>query len=115
MNVTTSPIMRQFLALKREIPTDAILLFRLGDFYETFGEDAAVSSAITGAQLTVRGGTQMCGFPAYRLDTFLAKFIRVGKTVAIADYSETAKRGKLTRREIIRLVTPGTAGEEGVE
>lgn len=107
MNVTTSPIMRQFLALKREIPTGAILLFRLGDFYETFGEDAAVSSAITGAQLTVRGGTQTCGFPAYRLDTFLAKFIRTGKTVAIADYAEVAHKGKLARREITRVIHPG--------
>ena len=107
MNVTTSPLMRQFLALKREIPTGVILLFRLGDFYETFGEDATVSAPILGTTLTVRNGRPMCGFPAYRLDTFLAKFIRVGKTVAIADCAEDAHKGGLTRREITRIISPG--------
>lgn len=75
---------------------------RLGDFCEMFGEDAIIASPILGATLTTRGDTQMCGIPYHALDTYLAKLIRCGKTVAIAELI-----GDNGRREVTRIVKPG--------
>ena len=84
-----------------------LLLVRLGDFYEAFGEDATVASPILGVTLTMRGGRPMCGFPYYSVDTYLAKLIRAGKTVALCDYAEDPATAKgLVRREITRVITP---------
>ncbi len=107
--------MRQYLALKREIPKGAILMFRLGDFYEMFGEDALVASPILGATLTQRNGSPMCGVPYHALNSYLAKLIRAGKTAALCDQVEDPKFAKgLVRREITRIVTPGTVTEDGL-
>ena len=108
-------MMRQYLALKREIPQGAILMFRLGDFYEMFGEDALVASPILGATLTQRNGSPMCGVPYHALNSYLAKLIRAGKTAALCDQVEDPKFAKgLVRREITRIVTPGTVTEDGL-
>ncbi len=108
-------MMRQYLALKREIPQGAILMFRLGDFYEMFGEDALVASPILGATLTQRNGSPMCGVPYHALNSYLAKLIRAGKTAALCDQVENPKFAKgLVRREITRIVTPGTVTEDGL-
>lgn len=108
-------MMRQYLAMKREIPAGAILMFRLGDFYEMFGEDAISVSPILGATLTHRNGLPMCGVPYHALDTYLAKLIRAGRTAALCDQVEDPKTAKgLVRREIVRIVTPGTVMEEGL-
>ncbi len=108
-------MMRQYLALKREIPEGAILMFRLGDFYEMFGEDALVASPILGATLTQRNGSPMCGVPYHALNSYLAKLIRAGKTAALCDQVEDPKFAKgLVRREITRIVTPGTVTEDGL-
>ena len=110
-----TPMQRQYLALKREIPPGAILMFRLGDFYEMFGEDAVVASPILGATLTHRGSQPMCGVPYHALNSYLAKLIRAGKTVALCDQVEDPKTAKgLVRREITRIVTPGTVTEDGL-
>ena len=110
-----TPMMRQYLALKREIPEGAILMFRLGDFYEMFGEDAVVASPILGATLTRRGTQQMCGVPFHALNSYLAKLIRAGKTAALCDQVEDPKTAKgLVRREITRIVTPGTVIESNM-
>ena len=110
-----TPMMRQYLALKREIPSGAILMFRLGDFYEMFGEDAAIASPILGATLTKRGDLPMCGVPYHAIDGYLAKLIRAGKTAALCDQVEDPKLAKgLVRREITRIVTPGTVTEDGL-
>ncbi len=110
-----TPMMRQYLALKREIPAGAILMFRLGDFYEMFGEDAIVASPIIGATLTRRGDMPMCGVPYHSLDSYLAKLIRAGRTAALCDQVEDPKLAKgLVRREITRIVTPGTVTEDGL-
>ncbi len=106
---------RQYLALKREVPSGAILMFRLGDFYEMFGEDAVLAAPILGATLTRRGNQAMCGVPHHALNTYLAKLIRAGKTAALVDQVEDPKTAKgLVRREITRVVTPGTITEEGL-
>jgi len=110
-----TPMMRQYLAMKREIPQGAILMFRLGDFYEMFGEDAIVASPILGATLTRRGAQPMCGVPYHALNAYLAKLIRAGKTAALCDQVEDPKTAKgLVRREITRIVTPGTVTEDGL-
>lgn len=110
-----TPMMRQYLAMKREIPQGAILMFRLGDFYEMFGEDAVVASPILGATLTHRGSQPMCGVPYHALNAYLAKLIRAGRTAALCDQVEDPKTAKgLVRREITRIVTPGTVTEDGL-
>src|SRR5574344_3062595 len=110
-----TPVMRQYLAIKREVPRGAILMFRLGDFYEMFGEDAVVAAPILGATLTRRGSQPMCGIPYHALNAYLAKAIRAGKTVALVNQVEDPKTAKgLVRREVTRIVTPGTVTEDGL-
>ena len=116
-NIELTPMQRQYRAIKRELPPGAILMFRLGDFYEMFGEDAVVASPILGATLTQRAGQQMCGIPYHALDAYLAKLIRAGKTAALCDQMEdprTVQKGAIVRREVTRIVTPGTVTEDGL-
>ena len=108
-------MMRQYLAIKREVPEGAIVMFRLGDFYEMFGEDAVVAAPIMGATLTRRGNQPMCGVPYHALNTYLAKLIRAGKTAALCEQVEDPKTAKgLVRREVTRIITPGTVTEDGL-
>ncbi|MBR1935762.1 MAG: DNA mismatch repair protein MutS [Muribaculaceae bacterium] len=107
-----TPMMKQFFEMKEKHP-DAILLFRVGDFYETYGEDAIVASEIMDITLTRRsnggsGATEMAGFPHHALDTYLPRLVRAGKRVAICDQLEDPKlTKKLVKRGITELVTPG--------
>ena len=115
MAAELTPMMRQYLAIKREVPGGAIVMFRLGDFYEMFGEDAIVAAPILGATLTHRGDQPMCGVPYHALNSYLAKLIRAGKTAALCDQVEDPKLAKgLVRREVTRIVTPGTVTEDGL-
>ncbi len=108
-------MMRQYLAIKREVPEGAIVMFRLGDFYEMFGEDAVVAAPIMGATLTRRNNQPMCGVPHHALNTYLAKLIRAGKTAALCEQVEDPKTAKgLVRREVTRIITPGTVTEDGL-
>ena len=108
-------MMRQYLRIKSEIPRGAILMFRLGDFYEMFGEDAITASPVLGATLTHRGNQPMCGVPYHALNTYLSKLIRAGMTAALCDQVEDPKSAKgLVRREVTRIVTPGTVTEDGL-
>ena len=108
-------MMRQYLTIKREVPQGAIVMFRLGDFYEMFGEDAVIAAPILGATLTHRGDQPMCGVPYHALNSYLAKLIRAGKTAALCDQVEDPKTAKgLVRREVTRIVTPGTVTEDGL-
>ncbi len=111
-----TPMMKQFFDLKAKHP-DAVLLFRCGDFYETYCEDAVTASRILGITLTRRsnGGTEMAGFPHHALDTYLPKLVRAGKRVAICDQLEDPKlTKKLVKRGITELVTPGVAMSDNV-
>ena len=115
MAAELTPMMRQYLAIKREVPVGAIVMFRLGDCYEMFGEDAVIASPILGATLTHRGDQPMCGVPYHALNSYLAKLIRAGKTAALCDQVEDPKTAKgLVRREVTRIVTPGTVTEDGL-
>jgi len=108
-----TPMFRQYRALKRQHP-DAILLFRMGDFYEMFEEDAKRASRLLELTLTARGkGTQnvvpMCGFPHHQLESYTARLVRANQRVAICDQVEDPRQAKgLVRREVVRMVTPGT-------
>ena len=114
-----TPMMQQHDDIKREHP-DAILLFRVGDFYETFAEDAISASEILGITLTRRGNgpdgpIAMAGFPHHALDTYLPKLVRAGKRVAICDQLENPKETKsLVRRGITELVTPGVSINDNI-
>ncbi len=115
-----TPMMRQFFELKAKHP-DAILLFRCGDFYETYCDDAVEASKILGITLTRRNngsgerGSEMAGFPHHALDTYLPKLVRAGKRVAICDQLEDPKlTKKLVKRGITELVTPGVAMSDNV-
>ena len=116
-----TPMMKQFFDLKAKHP-DAVLLFRCGDFYETYCEDAVTASRILGITLTRRGNgaggkteTEMAGFPHHALDTYLPKLVRAGKRVAICDQLEDPKlTKKLVKRGITELVTPGVAMADNV-
>ena len=118
-DVVLTPMMKQFFELKAKHP-DAIMLFRCGDFYETYSEDAIVASEILGITLTKRANGQgksveMAGFPHHALDTYLPKLIRAGKRVAICDQLEDPKlTKKLVKRGITELVTPGVAINDNV-
>ena len=115
-----TPMMKQFFDLKAKHP-DALLLFRCGDFYETYCDDAVIAAQILGITLTKRNngagvkGDEMAGFPHHALDTYLPKLIRAGKRVAICDQLEDPKlTKKLVKRGITELVTPGVAMSDNV-
>ena len=114
-----TPMMKQFFDFKAKYP-EALLLFRCGDFYETYCEDAIIASRILGITLTHRSngynkGDEMAGFPHHALDTYLPKLIRAGKRVAICDQLEDPKLAKkLVKRGITELVTPGVAMQDTV-
>ena len=104
-----TPMMRQYIDAKNTIPHDAVLLFRLGDFYEEFFEDAEKVSSALDLVLTRRQGVPMCGFPHHALDSYLAKLIAKGFKVAIAEQMEDPRDAKgIVKREITRIITPGT-------
>lgn len=112
-----TPLMKQYYSTKAKYP-DAILLYRMGDFYETFGEDAITTSRILGITLTKRssgspGTVELAGFPYHAIDTYLPKLVRAGQRVAICEQLEDPKKTKfLVKRGVIELVTPGVSYSE---
>lgn len=114
-----TPLMKQYNQIKVKYP-DAILLFRVGDFYETFGQDAVKAARILGILLTKRGAgsaseTELAGFPHHSLHTYLPKLVRAGQRVAICDQLEDPKlTKKIVKRGVTELVTPGVALTDGV-
>ncbi|AXO80306.1 DNA mismatch repair protein MutS [Olleya aquimaris] len=109
-----TPLMKQYNTIKAKYP-DALLLFRVGDFYETFGEDAVKSAGILGITLTKRGAgsdseTELAGFPHHSINTYLPKLVKAGERVAICDQLEDPKQTKsIVKRGVTELVTPGVA------
>ena len=118
-DIVLTPMMKQFLDLKAKHP-DAVMLFRCGDFYETYSTDAVVAAEILGITLTKRANgkgktVEMAGFPHHALDTYLPKLVRAGKRVAICDQLEDAKMTKkLVKRGITELVTPGVSINDNI-
>ncbi len=118
-NIIDTPLMKQYAGIKAKHP-DAILLFRVGDFYETFGEDAIKAADILGITLTRRANgsasfVELAGFPYHAIDTYLPKLVRAGQRVAICEQLEDPKLAKtIVKRGITELVTPGIALNENV-
>ncbi len=110
-----TPMMKQYLAARRELPPRTILLFRLGDFYEMFGEDAKEASAILNVALTKRGEMPMCGVPSHSARGYIEKLVKSGWRVALCDQVGEVQAGKLVRRELTQVLSAGTLDDFGLD
>ncbi len=104
--------MAQYRRIKGELPKDALLLFRLGDFYEMFFEDAKDGAQLLNLSLTARNGIPMCGLPFHAANNYIARVLKAGRKVAICEQTEEAKPGKLVNREVTQILSPGTHFDE---
>src|SRR5437773_10784673 len=111
MQDALTPMMQQYQRLRKSIPPDTRLLFRLGDFYELFFEDAKEASALLNLALTKRNGVPMCGMPYHAAHNYIAKLIKAGRRIAICDQTSDPQPGKIVQREITQIVTAGTVSD----
>jgi len=107
-----TPMMAQYRRIKGELPQDALLLFRLGDFYEMFFEDAQTGAQLLNLALTARNGVPMCGLPHHASNAYIGRLLKAGRKVAICDQLEDAQPGKLVKREVTQILSPGTHFDE---
>src|SRR5215510_11163121 len=107
-----TPTMAQYRRMKGELPPDALLLFRLGDFYEMFFEDAQVGAQLLNVALTKRGVVPMCGIPFHAANSYIGRLLKAGRKVAICDQVEDARPGQLVKREVTQILSPGTHFDE---
>ena len=107
-----TPMMAQYRRIKGELPKDALLLFRLGDFYEMFFEDARDGAQLLNLSLTARNGVPMCGLPHHAANGYISRILKAGRKVAICDQTEEARPGKLVQREVTQILSPGTHFDE---
>src|SRR6186997_1618386 len=106
-----TPMMQQYRRLRASVPAGTLLLFRLGDFYEMFFDDAKEASALLNVALTKRNEVPMCGVPHHALDSYLRRLVKAGKRVAICDQTSEPQPGKIVQREITHIVSPGTIAD----
>src|SRR5215204_3937739 len=107
-----TPMMAQYRRIKGKLPKDALLLFRLGDFYELFFEDAQLGAQILNVALTKRGVVPMCGIPFHAANNYIGRLLKAGRKVAICDQVEEARPGQLVKREVTQILSPGTHFDE---
>ncbi len=107
-----TPMMAQYRRIKSELPRDALLMFRLGDFYEMFFEDAQTGAQLLNVALTKRGVVPMCGIPFHAAHAYIGRLLRAGRKVAICDQMEDARPGQLVKREVTQILSPGTHFDE---
>src|SRR5580693_8922028 len=107
-----TPMMAQYRRIKGELPKDALLLFRLGDFYEMFFEDAQTGAQLLNVALTKRGVVPMCGIPFHAMNGYISRLLKAGRKVAICDQVEEARPGQLVKREVTQILSPGTHFDE---
>jgi DNA mismatch repair protein MutS len=112
MQDALTPMMQQYQRLRKSIPPDTLLLFRLGDFYEMFFDDAKDGAQILNLALTARNGTPMCGLPFHAANSYIARILKSGRKVAICEQTEEARPGKLVNREVSQILSPGTHFDE---
>jgi DNA mismatch repair protein MutS len=105
-------MMAQYRRIKSELPKDALLLFRLGDFYELFFEDAQIGSQLLNVALTKRGQIPMCGIPFHAANGYISRILKAGRKVALCDQIEEARPGQLVKREVTQILSPGTHFDE---
>src|ERR1051326_2000574 len=107
-----TPMMQQYRRLRGSVPQDTLLLFRLGDFYELFFEDAKEASSLLNVALTKRNGVPMCGMPYHAAQTYIRKLIEAGKRVAVCDQMSEPQPGrKIVDREVTQIISAGTISE----
>ena len=111
MRDALTPMMQQYQRLRKSIPADTLLLFRLGDFYELFFEDAKEASGLLNVALTKRNGVPMCGVPYHAAQSYIAKLIKAGRRVAICDQTSEPQPGKIVSRDITQIVSAGTVSD----
>src|SRR6266513_2833986 len=111
MHDALTPMMQQYQRLRKSIPADTLLLFRLGDFYELFFEDAKEASALLNVALTKRNGVPMCGVPYHAGQTYVAKLIKAGRRVAICDQTSDPQPGRIVSRDITQVISAGTISD----
>src|SRR6184192_2218234 len=111
MQDALTPMMQQYQRLRKSIPADTLLLFRLGDFYELFFEDAKEASGLLNVSLTKRNGVPMCGVPYHAAQSYVAKLIKAGRRVAICDQTSEPQPGKIVSRDITQIISAGTVSE----
>src|SRR5882757_1048099 len=111
MSEILTPMMQQYQSIRRSLPADTLLLFRLGDFYEMFFEDAKEASAILNVALTKRNLVPMCGIPHHAAENYVRRLIKAGKRVAICDQVGEPQKGQIVQREIVHIVSPGTVAD----
>ena len=111
MQYALTPMMQQYQRLRKSIPPDTLLLFRLGDFYELFFEDAKEASVLLNVALTKRNKVPMCGVPYHAAQAYIAKLIKAGRRVAICDQTSEPQPGKIVSRDITQIISAGTVSE----
>ena len=109
-----TPMMQQYHRLRGSVPADVLLLFRLGDFYELFFEDAKEAAGLLNVALTKRNGVPMCGVPYHAAQNYIAKLIKAGKRVAICDQTSEPQPGRIVTRDITQIISAGTVSELGL-
>src|SRR5436189_393505 len=109
-----TPMMQQYQRLRGSVPADVLLLFRLGDFYELFFEDAKEAAGLLNVALTKRNGVPMCGMPYHAAQNYIAKLIKAGKRVAICDQTSEPQPGRIVTRDITQIISAGTVSELGL-
>jgi DNA mismatch repair protein MutS len=111
MSDVLTPMMQQYQGIRRSLPADTLLLFRLGDFYEMFFEDAKEASALLNVALTKRNLVPMCGIPHHAAENYIRRLIKAGRRVAICDQVGEPQKGQIVQREITHIVSPGTIAD----
>ena len=111
MSENLTPMMQQYQGIRRSLPADTLLLFRLGDFYEMFFEDAKEASAILNVALTKRNLVPMCGIPHHAAENYIRRLIKAGRRVAICDQVSEPVKGQIVQREVTHIVSPGTVSD----
>src|SRR5580693_10194421 len=105
-------MMAQYRRIKSELPREALLLFRLGDFYELFFDDAKIGAQLLNVALTKRGEIPMCGIPFHAAHGYIGRLLKAGRKVAICEQLEEARPGQLVKREVTQILSPGTHFDE---
>jgi DNA mismatch repair protein MutS len=109
--VTLTPMMKQYYSIRKDLPDDVLLFFRLGDFYELFMEDAKVATSIISVALTKRNGMPMCGVPHHAAEGYIGKLVTAGKRVAIAEQTTEPKPGQIVERAVTQIISAGTIAD----
>ena len=109
--MSDTPMMQQYQSIRRTLPSGSLLLFRLGDFYELFFEDAKVAAPILNVALTKRNGMPMCGVPFHAAESYIGRLIKAGHRVAICDQTSEPRPGKIVERKVTQIISPGTVSD----